>query len=292
MSPPSIDNHGIKDEHWAIKTFRPLLKLLKVQDIPKPPEVRIIYLTDRREWIIQGMGRCIVAIEQHHLPGEIGGMLITSYNPELDYFTLHILINSSLCNKTNLHDRAYLKITAIHEFTHIVAALSAISRVRSKLLIERLKEIFREKVHALNYNEIQKLANELRSSFFDMLQNVIEELNNPVSQEQSEQKNTDREYYFPDKHFRLGFEDFPVSYPVIFEEFLLSKEMFDEYFPKDLINALCKAYDENNSSIINNLLSPPTLSLINEKALDPHFAIARVTAIFMTIYTKHLDAMK
>lgn len=287
MSQPNIDSHGIKDERWAIKTFRPLLQLLKVQDIPDSENTRIIYMADRRDWIIQGMGRCIIAIEHCVLPGDLGGMLITSHDPEQDYFKLHILINSSLCNKTRLKERAFLKITATHEFTHIVAALSAISRVRSKLLIQRLKEIFREKVHAISCSEIQKVADELKNTFFEMLENIIDDINNTDSFENVE--NNNRNYYFPDNHFRLGFEDFPVSYPVIFEEFLLSKEMFEEYFHKNLVDSLCKAFDGNNPEIVNDLISPPTIKLIQEKALDPHFAIARVSTIFMAIYAKHLD---
>jgi len=285
LSQPNTDSTEIKDERWAIRTFRPLLQILKVQDIPTFENLRIVYMADRRNWIIQGMGRCIVAIEQHDLPGDLGGMLITSHDSENDYFKLHILIKSSLCNKTTTKDRALLKITAIHEFTHIVAALSAIARIRSKPLIQRLKEIFREKVHAISCNEIQKVADELRNSFFEMLENIIDDTD---SFEQSDKN--DKAYYFPDNHFRLGFEDFPVSYPVIFEEFLLSREMFDEYFPKNIVDSLCKAFDDNNSKNINDLLYPPTKKLIQEKALEPHFAIARVTAIFMSIYSRHLES--
>jgi hypothetical protein len=69
------------------------------------------------------MSRCIVIIEQRSLLDEVGGMLITSHNMELDYFKLHIIINSTILN-----DRVKEKITAVHEFTHTVAALSAIVR--------------------------------------------------------------------------------------------------------------------------------------------------------------------
>ena len=76
MSPPSIDSQIAKDERWVIKTFRPLLKQLKVQQIPNPPDIKIIYMADDPDWIRQGMGRCIVAIEQQNLPENVGGMLI------------------------------------------------------------------------------------------------------------------------------------------------------------------------------------------------------------------------
>jgi len=289
LSQPSIDSQPpIKDERWAIKTFRPLLKLLKVQSIPSPPDLKIVYMSDNKNWIIQGMGRCIVIIEQQNLPGETGGMLITSHDSELDYFRLHILINSSLCNKTSLNDRADQKIAAIHEFTHTVAALSAISRVRSKILIERLKEIFAEKAHAINFYEIRKIADELSNSLFDLLKDIGNNPNNPLHIESSDPKESDKKYYFSDKHFRLGFEDFPVSYPVIFEEFLLSREMFEEYFTKDIIEMLCNAFFANNSQDIMNIISPPTVKIINEKALYTNFAVARILAIFMPIYAEFI----
>ena len=249
-------------------------------------------MSDNRNWIIEGMGRCVIIIEQQNLPGDTGGMLITSHDSELDYFKLHIIINSSLCNKTGLNERADQKIATIHEFTHTVAALSAISRVRSKILIERLREILAIKAHAIHFNEIRKLADELRNSLFDIMKKNIE--NDPSDSlriESDNPKDADKVYHFPDEHFRLGFEDFPVSYPVIFEEFLLSKEMFDEYFTKDLIETLCNAFLTNNSQEINRILTPSTVRIINEKALYPTFAIARIMTIFLPIYVEFTNSL-
>jgi len=174
-----------------------------------------VALADRREWIIKGMGRCVVFIEQCDLPENVGGMLITSHDRDLDYFRLHILISSGLCNKPDFNIRVEQKITAVHEFTHVLAALSAISRVRADFLIMRLKEQFRKKAHAIYSEDIKRVATELNASLFAKFDDLGRQ---------------DRKNHFPDEHFRLGIEDFPVSYPLIFEEFLLSKEMFDEYF--------------------------------------------------------------
>jgi hypothetical protein len=46
----------------------------------------------------------------------IGGMLVTSHDAELDYFKPPVLINSRLCNKTAPDDRARQKITGIHPY--------------------------------------------------------------------------------------------------------------------------------------------------------------------------------
>jgi hypothetical protein len=272
LSPPNTDKPVIKDERWAVKIFRPLLRELKVQNIPNPPDLTAIYMADKREWIIQGMGRCIVVIEQQELPEGVGGMLITSHDAELDYFKLHILIHSGLCNKPNLNDRIFQKLTAVHEFTHVAAALSAISRVRSKELIKRLKEIFQKKTHALYLADIKQIA---------------EELSNSLRAKYSNSKKPSKTPRFQDEHYRLGFEDFPVSYPIIFEEFLLSKEMFYEYFsPKD-VEALYKALEKTPSGFIEK--AEPICQKISEaKALDKNFVMSRILDICMPEYINYL----
>jgi hypothetical protein len=270
LSPPSTDSPLIKDERWVIKTFRPLLQSLKVQAMPPPQEMTIVYLADKRDWIIKGMGRCIVVIEQCALPDEVGGMLITSHDTDLDYFRLHIVINISLCNKINLDDRARQKITAVHEFTHTVAALSALSRVRSKDLVKRLKDIFKKKTHAIYLTDIEQLVQELNTSL-------------PVAKPIKSKKDAKKEY-FPDEHFRLGFEDFPISYPIIFNEFLFSREMFEEYFSEEIITLICEAFQKKDSKALSNLILPLTNQISQEKALYKDFVLERVFNILSSDY--------
>jgi hypothetical protein len=131
----------------VLEVFRPLLKLLKVQNIPNPPDMTIIELADHRNFIIKGMSRCIVILELDDLPKKTGGMLITSWkmghiknadgtidpNP-IEIYTLHILINRNICNGTSHRDRSYRKITVVHEFMHTIAALCALSRARTEII--------------------------------------------------------------------------------------------------------------------------------------------------------------
>lgn len=266
MSPHSIGNHEIKDERWAIKTFRPLLQLLDVQNIPPAPHPRIVPV-NKREWIIQRMGRCVIVIEQDVLPAQTGGMLITSHDMELDYFILHILINTNLCDKNNQNTRIEQKLAAVHEFTHTVAALSAIARVKSRELIKRLKAKMYKNAHSLHLSDLTKLVAE------------ISELpsENSYAQKAASKKQ------FPDEHFRLGFEDFPVSYPVIFEEFLFSKEMLKEYTTDDILNELCKSFKDRDSSAIIRIGNPIIDRIVNEKALDLMFAWKRLIQILYSI---------
>jgi len=268
LSPPSTDSPEARDERWAIRIFRPLLKSLNIQNIPEPPNVTEVIMADSRDWIIQGMGRCGVFIERSDLPENIGGILITSHDPELDFFKLHILINDRLCDKTGFDNRVEQKITAVHEFVHAVAALSAISKIRTDSLIMRFKEILRQKAHAIYFDDIKRVVVELGES-------LSVKLNGP--------RERSGKNHFPDEHFRLGIEDFPVSYPIIFEEFLLSREMFDEYFSRDLVESMCKAISEENRQVFGDLALPIIKKIAEEKALDTSFVVSRVFDILVPI---------
>jgi len=265
---PGIDNHIFRDARWAIKTFRPLLKSLNIQDMPPPTFSREVFLDNKRDWIIQGMGRCSVAIEQTSLPPENGGMLLTHHDADLDLFSLQIVINSSLCKTNSFDERVDRKITAVHEFTHAVAFLSAISRVRSKHIIERLIKKFGEKAHTIDLADIKQIS---------------EDMNRPPAKKQQKQI-TKKE--FDDKHFRLEFEDFPVSYPVIFNEFLFSKEMFEEYFTQYEIQAMCKACFKKDKQTLVDLIVPRSQKISQEKALNEKFVRTRIGEILNPIYSE------
>jgi hypothetical protein len=258
-----------------------------VQNIPALGEMTKVELSDHRNFIINGMGRCIVIIEQDNFPKNIGGMLITSHETvsvktingleDITFHKLHILIDRNLCSKTTLEERIKQKITAIHEFTHTVAVLSAISKIHTKELIILLKEKLRKKAHAIHYEDIKQLLDELSFS---------------LSIKLNKQEKFNKKQYYPDEHFRLGFEDIPVSYPVIFNEFLFSKEMFEEYFSRDVIITICKAISENDNNSLLSTVPPIILNIAIEKALNAKFVLSRFLDILLPIYISYTPSKK
>ena len=286
MSQNNINN-DIKDERWFIKTFRPLLQQLKVQDMPPFPDLRIIYLSNNRDLIIKRLGRCIVVIKQRNFPQNIGGILITSYREDLDYFRLQIIINSALCNSNNLDLRIKQKETAVHEFTHAIATLSAIARISpdSKKLIDRLKDVLTKKAHALSFNEIEQIDAELSSSLYLMLNQII-------LKEEKTDSNDGAIKKFPDEHYRLGFEDVPISYPILYDELLFSQEMFNEYLTHDIIQPLCNAIYDKNSQVFIELFTHIALRITEEKALNLQFVAARILKFLWPIYIDYHSKMQ
>jgi hypothetical protein len=187
------DNSPLKDEQWAIKSFRPLLKDLHVQDIPSPPEFTLLYIADYRHLVIQG-------------------------------------------------------------------------------LVKRLKGIFSAKSHALLYADIQKVAEELTDTLLGKLQKTMKKKHEP---------------YFDDAHFRLGFEDFPISYPVFFQDLLFSRELFEEYFTKENIEHCCIMIYENNSVSLGRLINTICQKIVNDKALNMEFVLSKVIDNIIPHYVKY-----
>ncbi|MFP3043528.1 hypothetical protein LQZ19_17065 [Treponema primitia] len=271
MNTSTVDNSPLKDEQWAIKSFRPLLKALHVQDMPSPPEFTLLYIADYRHLVIQGMGHCIIVIERYALPQDVGGMLITSYNKRNNFFLLHILINQEL-GKQDAATKRNNKIAAVHEFTHTTAALCAVGRTKSDELVKRLKEIFSAKSHPLLYADIQKVAEELTGTLLGKLQQPAAKPKKP---------------YFEDAHYRLGFEDFPISYPVFFQDLLFSKELFEEYFTKEIIKNCCKLIYENDSTGLGEIINTICHNIANDKALSVEFVISKTIDNIMSHYIKY-----
>ena len=232
-------NFEIKDKKWIIETFYPLLKLLCIDDIPASPDWNVIKLLKYQDYIRKGMGFCVVCISQGTLQNT-KGTLITSRKKikvcdrEFDYFFLHIVINTRICNKTTRRGRLLLRLTAIHEFTHAIAALAAISRVKSSELIDRLLKRLKEKAeHKLSDKDVHNMFRDLCKPLSNTLLSIIHGV--PIK------------WYFGDEHYRLRFEDIRISYPYIFEELLLPNETFQIYFKEDDIDTIILSYKLNKT---------------------------------------------
>jgi len=272
----------------VLKTFRPLLKLLNVQNIPNSPDMTIIELADHRDFVVKGMSRCVVIIEQDNLPRDIGGMLITSWamghmdntdgtidHNTFEIYRLHILINSNICNGTSHSDRSYRKITVIHEFTHTIAALSALSRVRTENIINNLKAVLDRKAHTLYLKDVTKLVIELNEPLLLRLLKRLKKIS-IISQ-------------FPDEHYRLGFEDFPYNYSAVYEELLFSEDLLREYCTQEQIDKMCNFLESNNHKALIAMVEPILSTICNEKALFKKFVIRRFYLdIFSSIFLEYI----
>ena len=119
---------------WVIKTFRPLLKSLKVQSKENKP--CYIETSQYRDLIIKGMGRCTLSLRlSNRLKQDIKGLFIFSHNQRYNLFGLTIVLNSDLYEVNDLECRIERKAIAIHEFIHCVVSMLSLLKSYCKKLV-------------------------------------------------------------------------------------------------------------------------------------------------------------
>lgn len=246
---------------WVIKTFRPLLKSLKVQHKENKP--CYIETSQYRDLIIKGMGRCILSLRlSNRLKQDVKGFFIFFHNQRCNIFGLTIVLNNNLYEVDDLECRIERKAIAIHEFIHCVASMLSLSRLHkdSSILIASLKKQIDQKSTTISVRNKHLL--------FDTLYKTEE---TPSSNQLYER--------FDDSHYRLDFEDFTDDYTELYRTFLLSSEVINDLLKKDLKKELLSFLQENNIEGLTLFLNKVVNDIAFEKALKRDFVISRLKKI-------------
>ena len=259
----SSTNLEERDLGWALKTFRPLLKELKLQEVKA--EARTVFTSSFKNLIRYNMANCIVVVKTKKFTNKDDrGLFIWQYNEETNMYALYIFLNESLYASDETELRIKRKAAGVHEFTHCVAAMLMFSRLQSKVLIEIVHKRMTNSIHSLDKFALENLYKELTMSSCD--------------------SNSEMVSFFPDEHFRILGEDFSGSYEELNRNFLLSYELFCEtpYFDKEKqtkFKALLNK-DEKNDAVA--ILIAVTNTLAEDKALSKHFVSQRISEEFLT----------
>lgn len=259
----SSTNLETRDLSWALKTFRPLLRALKLQEFSLDPKT--IFASQFKIFNRYNMANCVIIVKYKAFTNKDDrGIFIWQYDEESNFYALHIVLNKILCENNDIETRIMRKATGVHEFTHCTAAMMMFSRLQSKALIEIMHSRMTAAIHALDKNALENLFRELTMSY--------EERKNNVS-------------VFPDEHFRITGEDFTGSYEDLVRNFLLSYELFCEepFFTKQKqIQFRDMLKLEQRKEALDILLSIiPELS--EQKALSRHFIIQRIQEEFLEL---------
>ncbi|MBD5404311.1 MAG: hypothetical protein HDR55_04910 [Treponema sp.] len=249
---PSYGNHNVE---WAVDIFRPLLQELNVQNIGDVPT--IIKTTDKRNFIIKGMGRCIIGIQRQVLADGQKGYCVFIHKKELNLFVLSIVIDESLFTSDRHDLRVQRKALAIHEFVHCVAIMLSLSLLGSgpNPLIESLKKILSERLTVTTSDDFNQLLKALGTL--------------------SETKDYKRLPLFNDKHFRTGFEDFPDDYADLYLNFLFSYELLREVVDSDKLKTFKSLIISKDSERLIDFLNGVISEITNTKALEMEFVVQR-----------------
>lgn len=258
----SSTNAEEKTVTWALKTFRPLLKDLDIQNVSSEP--KIIFASKYKVFNRYNMANCVVIIKsKEFLDKNASGIFVLQYDEDTNLYVLHIILNKKLFENEDFNLRIKRKAVGVHEFTHCVAAMLTFRLLQSKVLIEILNKRMESKIHSLNEKELENLLREFTLPF--------------------EEKNRNRISTFPDEHFRTNSEDFRGSYEELWRNFLLSYDLFCEepFFTEDKRKQFKALLKDNKKREAAELLANVIKPLSEKKALDKNFIIQRISEEFM-----------
>lgn len=255
----NVDDRNIL---WALKTFRPLLQALKLQEVKSEPF--LVFASQFKIFHRYNMANCVVIVKTKEFANKDDrGIFIWQYDEETNFYALYIVLNPLLFADSDIETRIKRKATGVHEFTHCVAAMMTFSRLQSKALIQIMHNRMAQQIHSLDKNSLELLLKELTKPYSaDIKENV------PI---------------FPDDHFRTGGEDFTGLYDELVRNFLLSYELFCEqdFFntekQKQFKDFLKNEKQEDALRLLISVIEP----LSKKKALSIHFIIQRINEEFL-----------
>lgn len=254
---------------WAFGLFRPLLKDLQLQS---PNSKRYIRTSQKKYGFVKcNMGRCVVVIMHYCFTNpKDKGVFVWTFDKARNFYVLYIIINENLYAENKVHeDCVRRKIVTTHEFTHCVAAMLSLSRISSEQLVESLQKSMRKSIDVIQSVDVDVVMSEFSKEMSAGLQGGKTYL--------SFRK-------FDDEHFRTKYEDFDGSYYDLNTNFLLSKQLFEEYFTKDARKEFNKHMKNNNPQKAVALLRIAAEDVINKKFLNKEFVMNRIANDFMPVY--------
>lgn len=250
-----------KNTAWALKTFRPLLKALKLQEVKSEPFT--VFASEFKIFNRYNMANCVIVVKTKEFTNKDDrGIFIWQYDEETNFYALHIVLNKVLYDTNDIETRIRRKATGVHEFTHCVASMMIFSRLQSKVLRDTLQERMSKKIHSLDKVGLELLFKELTMSYEDRLKNNV--------------------VTFPDDHFRIIGDDFSGTYDELSRNLLLSYELFceEEFFNSNKQKAFHEYLKQGKREDAVKLLVSVIEPLSEKKALSQHFIIQRINEEF------------
>jgi hypothetical protein len=228
----------------AVRTFRPVLKALKIRE---PEQHRPVFIAEFDHLHLLELDFCSIEILIADLD-ECTGMFVSAYTKS-GLFRNYIILNSWLFDAIQQDKREQLKITGIHEFCHFIAIVYAATTVT----IDRLKETILRRLHA----RIDRLPKDTLIKIYNLLSN----------------KAPAEDYFLEeltDKHFRLDIEGDTPDYNILFYHFMFSKDLFETEFTTEKqieFKRLIETREKQNEEAAINLLVDSIAKVSKEKCV-------------------------
>jgi acyl carrier protein phosphodiesterase len=256
------------DLEKAVAFFRPILKELDIKNhasIGKPVLLGSVLFPNLKE--VKSIRKWTITILKTDLI-DSRAKFISQYDRASGIMQNYIILDKVLYVEAKVPNITR-KAVAVHEFCHFLALLYACITVSEGIFQEILKNRLSKIVDVLTNEQTLKL--------YRLLNKVRQFSDEFASFEQTR-----------DDHFRLYCEDLELSYTDLFRNFLLSRQLFDEYFinhDKEVFyNLLRGGQTQDALDLYFNIAS----TIAEEKWLSKEFADSQAINILMKFYINEI----
>lgn len=264
MSIPKELQGTNSDLEKAVACFRPVLKKLNTKDMSPTgtpvllgsksfPNLRKV--KSIRKWIITILRTDLI---------DSRAKFISQYDKASGIMENYIILDNVFYVKAMVPN-ILRKAVVVHEFCHFLALIYACITVSEGTFQETLKERLSKIVDVLTNDQTLKL--------YQLLNKVKQLSDDFASFEQTR-----------DDHFRLKCEDLELSYSDLFRNFLLSHQMFDEYFSPDEKESFYQMLQSGRTQDALDLYLNIARRIAEEKWLSKEFAENQAINILLNFY--------
>jgi hypothetical protein len=255
------------DLEEAVTYFRPVLQRLSIRDgsaVGRP-----VFLSSFPHlWRLNNSEKWVITLLKTNLGDNIRAKFISQYHKTTGIMECYIILDE-ICFTTAKVPNEIRKAVAVHEFCHFLALIYASISTTEENLRERLKI------------RLSKIIDDLTNDHVIKLYRFLNKIR-PLSDEFSDFELT------RDDHFRLNCENLDLSYSDLFKNFLLSRQMFDEFFDKEQRERFFTLLKNDKMQEALDVFFEIAKTIAREKWLPEQFAKNQTINILMKFYLNEL----
>jgi hypothetical protein len=246
----------------AVACFRPILQRFKIRqgvfDLP------FFLASFPHLWSLNKNCIWVITILKANMPPDGRAKFVSQYHREAKIMECYIILSDIYFVDARVPNEIR-KAVVVHEFCHFLALIYASASTSEDILQEKLKERLSKVVDVLTNEQVLKLY---------QLLNKDRQLNDDFSTFEQTR----------DDHFRLNCENLDLSYTDLFRNFLLSRQMFEEFFQKKDREDFSRLLWEGQTQEAIDLYINVAKRIAREKWLPENFAINQSINILMKYY--------
>ena len=249
------------DLESAVTCFRPILQRLKIrQGVVGFPVFLSLF---PHLWNLNKNCMWVITVLKANM-ADSRAKFLSQYHEKSKIMECYIIL-SDACFVNAKVPNEIRKAIMVHEFCHFLALLYASTCTSEEELQERLKERLSKTIDELTNDQVVKL--------YQLLNKY-----RPFSDDFTTFEQT------RDDHFRLNCENLDLSYTDLFKSFLLSRQMFEEFFSKENKKIFFDLLHEENTQEALNFYTNIAKRIAQEKWLPENFASNQAIDILMKYY--------